>query len=358
MSVLAFLIYKHKLVWVELIAPTIVGLIIIFVCKSIMINGLTNDTEYWTNFPIEARYYEDWDEYIKQTCTRTVSCGKGCTTTQTYDCSYVDYHPEYWVMIMNDGSTKYISKTYYNFLLKLWGTGKTFVNMHRDYHYNDGDMYKSVWNKKFEDIQPYVTKHSYENKVQSVNSVMKFRELDSLDVKGLYDYPDVDNYEQESCLGCSDEDNKLLNIWNAYYGYKYEIKMFILVFDDNDGNLGELQQEYWKGGNKNELVVCVDKNGRWVKTFSWCDDKHIEVNVDNIFMRDIDMKSKIDLMIKEVEKNWKRKHFSDFDYIIVPLKTKHLFIIAIIVFIVSFGLLIYGVVNEFENDENGNIINR
>ena len=58
------------------------------------------DTEYLGYYVSKVEYYEDWDEWVHQTCTRTWTDSKGNTHTETYDCSHSVYHPEYWQMIL------------------------------------------------------------------------------------------------------------------------------------------------------------------------------------------------------------------------------------------------------------------
>ena len=51
------------------------------------------DTEYLGSYVTRIRHYDAWNEYIHRTCTRTVGSGKN-QRTETYDCSYVENHPE------------------------------------------------------------------------------------------------------------------------------------------------------------------------------------------------------------------------------------------------------------------------
>lgn len=352
-SLLALAIWKHKLVWWECLLPIVACIITISVSKHFMVKSLTDDIEFITEYPIEARYYEKWDEYIHRTCTRTYKCGKS-TCTQTYDCSYVYYHSEYWEIITNLGNSYRIKQSYYNYLVKKWGN-KKFVDMHRDYHYNDGDMYKTVFDGKFEHIFPRTYEHTYENKTQAAKQLFKFDDLDSISVKGLYDYPKLDKNTQDVCLGCDEKDNLKLRRYNALLGGKYQVKVFVLVFDGYGIDVAERQYQYWKGGNKNELVVCVDKNGEWVKTFSWCDDKTIEVETTHIFLKDISMSDKITQINSEIKRSWKRKHFSDFEYIKVPLTDNQLIWLYVITIFVTFGVLIYGITNDIESGNGRNI---
>ncbi len=352
-SLLALAIWKHKLVWWECLLPLVVCIILIASCKHVMIKSLTDDVEFITEYPIEARHYEKWNEYIHRTCTRTYKCGKS-TCTSTYDCSYVDTHGKFWEIRTNIGNTYTVGKSYFDFLVNKWGN-KTFVDMHRDYHTIDGDMYKSVFDGKFEHVYPQTYEHTYENKTQASKQLFKFRDLDSLETKVLYDYPKVIKMEQDVCLGCSDKENNLLRRYNAILGGKHEVKIFVLFFEDKDISVAELQKSYWKGGNKNELVICVDKDGKWSKTFSWVDDKTIEVESDFIFTQDITMNEKLSKLSEEVKRSWKRKHFSDFEYINVPLTDNQMMWLYIITIIVTFGVLIFGITNDIEHGNGRNI---
>jgi len=110
--------YKAEITIVEALVPPIIiaGLILLF--NFLAEKNLTASEEYWTGYIVDTRYYEDWNEYIQQTCTETYACGSdanGNTTycTRTYDCSYVDYHSEYWQMNDNNGISFRISKSKY-----------------------------------------------------------------------------------------------------------------------------------------------------------------------------------------------------------------------------------------------------
>ena len=359
LGIFCLFIFRHKLVWWEVLLPIVVGIITIAAMKAIMINGLTSDTEYLSEYPVEARYYEDWNERVScrhpKYCTRTYKCGKS-TCTSTYICGYhhaydVDYHAEYWRIYTNTGNSRSINKNYYDYLRNLWSNTK-FKDLHRSYHSNDGDMYYSKFDGVFEHIEPRTYKHTYENKAQAATNIFKFRELDSLEIKDLHDYPKIyGKARQDNCIGCSKEDNLYLERYNAYIGKRLEIKMYVLVFENKSIEVAERQMVYWKGGNMNELVVCVDKNGDWVKTFSWCDDKTIEAEVNDIFMRDIPFREKLHLMELEAEQDWKRKDFhKDFDYIDIPLSTSQLIWIYVVVFILSIGCLIFGIRNDIEQE--------
>ena len=93
--IVAFLLYRfysHKTVWWEFLLPLGVSIVCIFSMKGIIEIAQVSSKEYWGSFVQRIEYYEDWNEYIHKTCTRSYRCGKSTCFT-TYDCSYVQYYP-------------------------------------------------------------------------------------------------------------------------------------------------------------------------------------------------------------------------------------------------------------------------
>ena len=136
--------------------------------RYIGITSLTKDTEYWGNYVTEVHYYQEWDHWHVETCSRQIPCGrdsKGNTTycTEYYDCSHRDYYPEYWTMVLNDGKEKEISKPYFDYLRNKFKTKDVFVDMGRDFYKIDGDMYKTLYPNTYNAFEFYASEHSYEN---------------------------------------------------------------------------------------------------------------------------------------------------------------------------------------------------
>lgn len=362
-SLICLYIFKHKLIWWEVLLPTVVCVGVIALMKFIMISGLTDDTEYLSEFPIKAVYYEDWNEKVScrhpRYCTRivTYSCGtskspRTCTRTETYQCGWqhaydIDYHPDEWREYTNTGHGYSISKSYYNYLKKLWGN-ENWKDMHRNYHTDDGDSYETYWDKKFQHIIPMTYSRTYSNKPQAARTVFKFRDLDSLELKNVYEYPKIDkNDRQINCINCTKQENTYLEKYNSLIGLNKEIKVFIINFKDKPFSHSELQRVYWRGGNKNELVICVGND--WVNTFSWCDNKTIQVETNELFRnKTLTLTQKMKQLDPIIQKHWKRKNFSDFDYIKIQLTNNQIIWIFIVTFIISGGLLTFGILNEFE----------
>ena len=112
-ALLIIIILRKKImVWWEL-GLMIGGSLLITTCTSGLIKlGNDWDTEYLGGYMTKVSHYDDWDEWIVQTCTREVPCGTdkdGNTIyeTETYDCSHRDYHPERWTYTDNHGREEY-----------------------------------------------------------------------------------------------------------------------------------------------------------------------------------------------------------------------------------------------------------
>lgn len=329
-----FLLIWHRKAtkWWELLILWGITPIVIFSFDTCSEKALVTDTEYWGGIFSEVRKYEAWDEYIHQICTRTVSCGKNCTTTETYDCSYVDYHPEYFVGLVvyktqkdvidlsdgdvlfvgedvrkiddisktdtlttlvftnqdtlsvlntarfytNLGQTIYIDEWQYKQLQRRFGN-QQFVDMHRSYHSIDGDMYKSVWPGTKQTAEPLVTRHTYENRVKASSSVFNYPEVPEEDIKyyQLYQYPKIyHNYKLPTILGGEGlpdyaRAEKQFNHINGRLGPKKQLRIWVLIYRNQTPTAADQQEALWKGGNKNEFVITIGIDSTSSKV-QWC----------------------------------------------------------------------------------------
>ena len=57
-----------------------------------MVSINASDTEYLGSYVTQITYYEEWDEMVLVTHTRTVSDGNGGTRTETYTTLERQYH--------------------------------------------------------------------------------------------------------------------------------------------------------------------------------------------------------------------------------------------------------------------------
>ena len=94
-----FLFFRSRTTWQEYLVVALPSIFIAFILRFCIVSSQISDVEYLGSYIVRAEYYEAWDEYISQTCTRSYACGTDSDGNtqyceETYDCSYVDYHSE------------------------------------------------------------------------------------------------------------------------------------------------------------------------------------------------------------------------------------------------------------------------
>lgn len=366
--IMLFLFFKSEVIWWEVLILLAISLLVGATFKWIATMGNSNDTEYWSTRFERVEHYEPWDEYIYQTCTREYACGTdsdGNTEycTEIYDCSYVESHSRYFRKVDHLGYSYSINKSEYNRLKRKMGNS-SFKDMHRDYHSYDGDMYYTTWNKVMEDYECITTTHTYTNKTQSVPNVFNFVEVDSFDIATyeLYEYPTasgMSRYYQKNILGISDPiAEHRLQIVNAEIGNKKQVKIFILIFRNKSMEAKNLQEAYWKGGNKNEVVIPIniDDTGKptWCIPFSWSEKEGFKIDIRNFVLEQekLDLISIINFSEKKILENYERKEFADFEYLEVPLTTSQMIWGIVVSVIVNILVSIFIIGNNIRDGYN------
>lgn len=117
------------------------------------------------------------------------------------------------------------------------------------------------------------------------------------------------------------------------------------------------QKNYWDGGNKNEVVICVDvdrNSGRinWVYPFTWGENKRISIDLreDIANMETLNFTAMYHIVDKATE-GFTYRDFKQFDYLSVDPPTWEVWFVYILTLGITIGVLIYGHQNEFENED-------
>lgn len=352
LGVILVVFFRHKIVWWELVIPFIYTVVFVLIAKYIAVSSLTYDTEYLGGYVTEVRYYEDWNEYIHRMCS--YKCGK---TTCWRDCSYVKYHPEYWEAETTLG-TFTISEQRYNQLRKKFNSETRFVDMHRHYHTNDGDMYSTFWRGDDEGLEPVTVEEHYENKPKASLNVFHFGQVDSTDYNRFkpVDYPVIhDLWNQDCILGYSDPAaERQLEILNARLGGVHHMRAYIVIFKNQPREAGIVQERYWEGGNKNEIVICIGvddaNNVQWGYDFSWTERQDYKIEIRNFAegQKKLDLSSVVSFLDTETKTKWKIRDFKEFDYLTIEPTISQVIWILILTFITNGLVGWWIVVNDFE----------
>jgi len=367
-ALVLFVLFKHRTVWWEFFIPVGVSALLIFICKTCTETLQTLDKEYWGGWVTKAEYYEEWDERVPcrhpkyKAVTRTRSDGSTYTewVFDGYEHLYdVDYHSPYWQVSESNGYTLSVNSNRFDELAMKFGNKKK-VDLGRSYHSIDGDKWVATWKGSDETLEPVVTIHSYENRVQASDSIFNFPEVNPEEY-GLFEYPRItDYYRCPSILGNSGpahaEANRLLDIWNAKLGAMKQVRIWILVFVDKPYDTALKQEAYWKGGNKNEFIVAigVDKQRavKWCYAFSWTEVEQLKVEARNfvIQQKELDLVKVVEWLGPEIQKKFVRKQFADFSYITVEPPLWAVILIFLITIAVNVGVSAWIVYNEFHEE--------
>lgn len=377
-----YFFYEHKVTTKEFFIPFVASILFIVISYGVSVHISTTDTEYLTYYITQTRYYEDWNERVScrhpKYCTRTrsYSCGdsksrRTCTGTERYQCGYqhsydVDYHPEEWSVIDNAKNEKSVSQSWFQSHSTLWNN-KKFVDLHRNYHTNDGDMYTSDWDGREETMETRSDSHSYTNKVAATNNTFTFEVVTEQERKneGLFEYPNfvrqpgTSIYDLTYLLGYNDPNaEKALKLLNAKVGLSKQATIFIHVFKNKSVRSSILQEAYWKGGNKNEINITlgIDESNaiQWVRVFSWTEVEKVKVELKDLFESSKTV-STLPETIKKAEpiitESYKRKSFSDFDYINVQPSTMCILVTFLLTTLINAGVGYFVVKQDVFNEE-------
>lgn len=322
----------------------------------------TRDTEWWGNLGTKVVHNEPYD--YMSTCTRTVSCGKDCTTIESYPCVQRVSRSCY----LNDrrGKGTYISYSKYKELRNRWGTKEKFIDMKRNYHSYDGDRYTADWNKNPILAEPITTEHTWENRVQASSDVFNFPEVtkEQIEQYGLYEYPMLSGYIQVAIL-----DHKKTHATKPYgyywrylngdLGPKRFLRMWVLIFRGKSEEAGRLQEALLKGGNKNEFIYCIGVNKaeevEWCHIISWTERQKLKIEARNYVaeMGKLDLMKLAKWTEKEVGKRYIKPEFTDkFSYLTVNPSGTAVAISYFIILLINIGVCFWVVKNSHHDHGN------
>jgi hypothetical protein len=360
-----FWVWNKKVAIWEALVMMVVPLGLIAGAKSCSEYSQTQATEYWGGYVTTAEFFEDWDERVS--CrhpiyvTETHTDSKGHTyTTQRYvgnQHSYdVDYHPEYWEVNTSVKETKEISRGFYENLCKQFGN-RVFVNLHRSYHSKNGNKYVATWKYEPETIEPVTVSRSYENRVQASQSVFNFKTVDPHDY-GLYKHPPVSGFSQQVTHGpgATAPAEKKFQYLNATLGAPKQVRLYVLVFQNQPIQAAMEQEAFWKRGNKNEFVTCIgvdkDLEVQWSHVFSWSEVEELKILARNqvMGMKKLDLVAYADWLGPQIQSKWVRKNFDDFNYLTVEPTISAVIWTFVVTLLVTVGIGVYAVFNQFGND--------
>lgn len=364
--IILFIFYRSKVNIIEYLAILGSCTLVYFIYYYVDEEVSQSDTEYLGDYITKIRHEDDWDEWVKKTCSRRVPAGRNSNggvryMTKYYDCSYRSYHPDSYYMYPNNSSRISISKSEFNRLKIAWKTPERFVDMKRRYFKIDGDAHEFDWNKNPIHSRTVTFTNLYDNPILgSKTTIYRNIKISDSDIKEyeLVDYPDIKGYDQENILGrhwVPDYVRKKWKFINGFYGKSHQIRTYIIFYKNKTSEAADKQISYWKGGNKNELIIMmgIDEKTKlqWVKVHSWSDNPEFETRLDthisSYIGRVVDMNELYNFYIDNVN-SWNRKEFKDFEYIQHTMSPGSMTALSIIILIITVVGSIIVVTNELD----------
>lgn len=349
------IIWKHEILWIEMIPPLVAPLVMILIFGYLLVDRQV-DVNY-KSFPVEkVVYYEPWDEYVSKTCYRQYCTGTGknrtCYTVP-YDCSYVDYHPEQAVAITNEGYSKSITVDQFEYIARTYGN-KKFIELNRDYHNTDGDSYESYRNSNDYFI-PIWFEYNYVNPILSKKSLLNQETSKSLENKLLFTYPNSENPFIQYCIlannvTVTDSEQWHLERINSRLEYNYKGRVYLLLWRNQPISISYEQENKWNGGNYNEVVVCAsvddEMNIQWCRPFSLSGKTQCsKIKQAFVDMGKLNIYSAIDVIEKNMD-GFTPKNMDDYSYIKPEMSTGAIIGTIITTILVTGFIILIMVINE------------
>ena len=351
-GVLVLLFHNYDLWWMYLIMIAVCELIL-----ALIIHRASRTAEYLSGFALNVQHHEPWTERVKRTEYYTDSQGNSRSRTVV---EYV-HHPDAWFMPLNTGMCIPITRGVYDYYRTIWQTPEEWINPYHPNCVSGGGGQLHMWNGEYENAATHTYKGLYINYVANSNSIFRKERITKSDIEkyGLIDYPKFERRQLEidavlrspklpAWARASQKSQQAFQLLNAFAGARHQIHVFVLLFDYSQGITTALkQQAYWKGGNKNEFVVCLGvdvshiepekiKNKvppiavKWCKAFSWCDMPRLESATESYFIENNELHlNNFAEWLRGHMGLWKRKEFKDFKYLGVQLSPKRKRMVAI-----------------------------
>lgn len=297
-----------------------------------LVRYLGKDIEFLSGYVVTAKHYYAWTERVVYYVDVPAGNGK---TRRERRVRYV-HHPDEWNWVLNTGYTTSISEQMFLALVARWNSATYYVQTFHPNCVAGGGGEAIDWDNEVSHVETMTYEARYSNPLDHSNSIFRYKEISKEEAreKGLYDYPEIRNMEQDPIMGldiATLSDQRAFQLLNAMHGRTHQVHFFVLLYDASKGlTIGEEQRAYWHGGNKNEFTIClgVDKtdNGnllRWCNAFSWMDEPVLEMAIESWARDQQDRPLNLQAFAQWLTEHlslWKRKEWKDFAYLPDPMR--------------------------------------
>jgi hypothetical protein len=297
-------LFNKRVVWQEAAIGTGVALLTATIFCMIEAGGafVPSDTEVWSDRVNYAQHQPPWVEYyeyaVYRTETYTTTDSKGNVqlhTRQVFDHwqPTTERHDDNWwvnsrleSIDVNSGRYEDIKKEFGSFS-SVDGSRSTFKH---NSHMISGSPYDERTQNVTGYIYPIAANRKFENRLlKAKDTLYSFQEVPIEQARKLFEWPKIlaNQFETNRLLGSAKNfwDGRQWDQMNAVLGPTKNVNLIAIGFPAGTAlETGMLQERYWKGGKKNDLVLTFggDPNKpEWAYVFGWTEKELVKRLLEN-----------------------------------------------------------------------------
>jgi len=349
-AVFTFLVFNKKVIWQEFLIQIGVQMVFVAICCGILSWHNTSDTEILNGRVIEKKSenVSCRHDYCCMTCESCSTDSDGQTSCTTYCCMTCFEH-----------------SFDMDWLYRTTESGLHDINTIDRQGLKEPPRWTAI-----RVGEPSSSYHSYDNYIKAApDSLFREQGLVERFQKDLPSYPGkvYDHYriDRVVLVGVVLSDlrawNEELSEVNARLNPDKQANVVLVLVKDKPHEYFMALRQHYLGGKKNDVIVVVSVNDsiniQWADAMSLTDHKELMVKLrDNIVdLKAIDSSNPgqvLGVVENNVRQYYVRKSMEDFKYLaanITPSVTQWL-VCLILGFLISIGLSIYMVANEFDEE--------
>lgn len=306
--------------WEGLIAGG-VGLLLAIIINVVVCYSMHSDIETWSGRITTATYHPTWVEEYQQRHSRTTGSGKNRTTVTWYTTEHRT-HNKYWSCSTDlESSPRRISEDKFKEILNNFG-GELQKEKPWKSGFDSGDPYVYHATNSKGVIIPVTTTEGWRNPVIAAPSKFKFNPVPEAARNFLPQYPTNGPWQSGRLVYHAKKAVRIL-AWdqmNTRLGPMKKVNVLLVGFDcAPDQSSGQFLASKWKGGKKNDLVLCYGgmKSGgfqpTWGFVFGWTERDDVKKNLQAILVANEISDDIIPLIETEIKKNYTIFDWSKFE---------------------------------------------
>ena len=296
--------FNRQISWKEAAAGVAAALITASIFHAVEAGGvfIPSDTETWSGRVVYAQHQPRWCEYYEKAIYRTerYQCGTDGKGHAIYSYRQVfdhweprrRWHNDYWWTETELGTFDIDVIRYTDIIKELGGTTQVEGIRRTGEHASrmiEGSPYDERSLNKNGYIYPVTTTKKFENRLlKCKDSLYSFEPVSEEEAKRLFDWPaNINRFESSRLLGSAKQlwPQRDWDQMNAVLGPEKFVNLIAIGFPSGTSlETGMLQERYWHGGKKNDLVLAFGGDPHkpeWVYVFGWTEHQTVKRLLEN-----------------------------------------------------------------------------